>query len=185
MFCPKCKAEYREGFFKCADCKIDLVPELEPELPPEPETYVEYVNLVNIETYSYRHEADLVKGLLSTNGIDAVVKDGIEAAGGAAPIYGLLVKEEDCEEAKKLLSELPSEPGTYVEYDDLVNIETCSDRPEAEVAKNFLSANGIYAVIQGGEDSACGDLALLSGVQLLVKEEDVEEAKKFLSEIEK
>ncbi len=25
MFCPKCKAEYREGFFKCSGCHIDLV----------------------------------------------------------------------------------------------------------------------------------------------------------------
>ncbi len=64
MFCPKCKAEYREGFFKCADCKIDLVP----ELPPEPEQYneYEYINLVNIETYPSRYEAELVKGLLSS-----------------------------------------------------------------------------------------------------------------------
>jgi hypothetical protein len=104
MFCPKCKAEYREGYFICSGCKIDLVP----ELPPEPEDYIEceYINLVNIETFSYRHEADLVKGLLSTNGIDAFVKDGLEAAGGAAPIYELLVKEEEAEEAKKLLSEI-------------------------------------------------------------------------------
>jgi hypothetical protein len=53
MFCPKCKAEYREGFTKCADCNIDLVPVLpsEPEFPPEPEQYVEYYNLVNIKTY--------------------------------------------------------------------------------------------------------------------------------------
>jgi hypothetical protein len=183
MFCPKCKAEYREGFFVCSDCKIDLVP----ELPPEPEDYTEceYIDLVNIETYSYRHEADLVKGLLSSNGIDAVIKDGLEAAGGAAPNYGLLVKEEDAEEAKKLLSELPLEPEKYVEYGDLVNIKTCSDRPEAEVPKSFLSANGIYAVVQGGEDSACGNLAIVSGVQLLVKAEDAEEAKKLLSEIEK
>ncbi len=32
MFCPKCRYEYREGFSKCADCGVALVP----ELPPEP-----------------------------------------------------------------------------------------------------------------------------------------------------
>jgi hypothetical protein len=104
MFCPKCKAEYREGFFICSDCKIDLVSELQPET--EEYTECEYINLVNIETYSYRHEAELVKGLLSANGIYAVVKDGLEAAGGAAPIYGLLVKEKEAEEAKEFLSEI-------------------------------------------------------------------------------
>jgi hypothetical protein len=28
MFCPKCKAEYRQGFTRCVDCDIDLVYEL-------------------------------------------------------------------------------------------------------------------------------------------------------------
>src|SRR5580658_1248038 len=28
MFCPVCKAEYREGFRRCADCDVDLVWEL-------------------------------------------------------------------------------------------------------------------------------------------------------------
>ena len=25
MICPKCKAEYREGFYECADCSVALV----------------------------------------------------------------------------------------------------------------------------------------------------------------
>src|ERR1700688_124213 len=25
MFCPECKAEYRAGFTRCADCDVDLV----------------------------------------------------------------------------------------------------------------------------------------------------------------
>jgi hypothetical protein len=29
MFCPQCKAEYRPGFTRCADCDVDLVYELE------------------------------------------------------------------------------------------------------------------------------------------------------------
>lgn len=28
MFCPQCKAEYRQGFARCADCDVDLVYEL-------------------------------------------------------------------------------------------------------------------------------------------------------------
>jgi hypothetical protein len=27
MFCPNCKAEYRDGFTSCADCRVDLAPE--------------------------------------------------------------------------------------------------------------------------------------------------------------
>jgi len=28
MFCPQCKAEYRQGFTRCADCEVELVDEL-------------------------------------------------------------------------------------------------------------------------------------------------------------
>jgi hypothetical protein len=31
MFCPRCKAEYRQGFYRCADCDVDLVHTLPPE----------------------------------------------------------------------------------------------------------------------------------------------------------
>ncbi len=34
-FCPKCKAEYRDGFTICADCKVALVDSLEKKRPVE------------------------------------------------------------------------------------------------------------------------------------------------------
>ncbi len=39
MFCPKCHAEYREGFYKCADCDVWLVnalPDQGARKKPEP-----------------------------------------------------------------------------------------------------------------------------------------------------
>ncbi len=38
MFCPICKAEYRQGFARCADCDVELVYELPATAlaPPEP-----------------------------------------------------------------------------------------------------------------------------------------------------
>src|SRR5260370_35253417 len=30
MYCPKCKAEYRQGFTRCADCDVELVHEPPP-----------------------------------------------------------------------------------------------------------------------------------------------------------
>jgi hypothetical protein len=38
MFCPQCKAEYRSGFARCADCGVELVSELPAEalVAPEP-----------------------------------------------------------------------------------------------------------------------------------------------------
>ena len=35
MFCPQCETEYREGFTRCADCDVALVPDLgSPSLVP-------------------------------------------------------------------------------------------------------------------------------------------------------
>jgi hypothetical protein len=33
MFCPECKAEYRAGFTRCADCVVDLVADLSESKP--------------------------------------------------------------------------------------------------------------------------------------------------------
>jgi len=48
MFCPKCRSEYREGFSRCAECDVELIPELAP-LPTERESgdYVEYRELLS------------------------------------------------------------------------------------------------------------------------------------------
>ena len=34
MFCPQCHVEYRQGFTRCADCNVDLVPFLSPAEQP-------------------------------------------------------------------------------------------------------------------------------------------------------
>jgi len=36
MFCPQCKAEYRPGFTRCADCDVELVDQLPAAPAPEP-----------------------------------------------------------------------------------------------------------------------------------------------------
>jgi hypothetical protein len=63
MFCPKCKAEYREGFYVCADCNVDLVEEVPPEPVPE---YLEYEQV--LATYNAADIA-IIKSLLDTYGI--------------------------------------------------------------------------------------------------------------------
>lgn len=35
MFCPQCRAEYRQGFYRCSDCDVPLVHAL-PPVPEEP-----------------------------------------------------------------------------------------------------------------------------------------------------
>ena len=43
MFCPKCLAEYRDGFTQCSDCQVLLVQELPPKISPQP-----HMNLVTV-----------------------------------------------------------------------------------------------------------------------------------------
>jgi predicted amidophosphoribosyltransferase len=63
MFCPKCRTEYREGFYVCSDCNFNLVDEL-PDLPAEerPE-FIEYVEVMG--TYNPADVA-LIKSILDS-----------------------------------------------------------------------------------------------------------------------
>jgi Putative prokaryotic signal transducing protein len=105
MFCPKCKTEYKKGFSRCADCDVDLIP----ELPPEPEAPEEYVDLINIKTFSSRQDAELAKGLLAANGVNAVVSGddygGINPGLAFSSGVRLLVKEEEVVNAKRIFRE--------------------------------------------------------------------------------
>jgi len=102
MFCPKCGAEYREGFYECADCHVQLVW----ELPPEPEKKpVELITVVKVENTVH---LALVKSILEEAGIPFIVKgiisdDVILVSKVDAEVQ---VDREDEQEAKRLLAEL-------------------------------------------------------------------------------
>ena len=53
MFCPQCKAEYRDGFYRCADCDLELVSQLTPEAA-EPESAVS-LDWVVVHTFHEQH----------------------------------------------------------------------------------------------------------------------------------
>jgi hypothetical protein len=72
MFCPTCKAGYRDGFTECADCQIPLVDSLEALAPKNDldlaDSVVAYVTPV-------QDEANALKERLEANGIPVSLFD--------------------------------------------------------------------------------------------------------------
>jgi hypothetical protein len=77
MICPTCGAEYREGYYRCADCDVPLVESLPEESPDE---------------VTGRHggeEADLVEvARTQDNSLLLVYKSLLEGAGIPFTVHG-------------------------------------------------------------------------------------------------
>jgi hypothetical protein len=101
MFCPKCRAEYREGFYVCVDCDCDLVDELPPEEVPE---FIEYVEVLG--TYNPADVA-LIKSILDAENITYYfnAEHFIYIRPLAEPVR-LMVKKDEAEKAKEALKDL-------------------------------------------------------------------------------
>lgn len=101
MFCPKCKAEYKEGARECYDCGIPLVDVL---LPEPKKSDLEYVNI--IETYNWSDIA-MIESVLEGSGIDYFIQGepALAVVQYVEPVIVLVVKEQ-VDEAKALLKDL-------------------------------------------------------------------------------
>jgi hypothetical protein len=103
MFCPKCKSEYRDGYYKCATCNIDLVPEIPTESEQEPE-FIEWE-----EVLSTKNNGDiaLLKSILDSENITYyfhgehfnVVRPWVQPA-------ILMVDRNDVEKTNELIKDL-------------------------------------------------------------------------------
>jgi hypothetical protein len=74
MICPKCRAEYREGFYRCAECDVPLIGENQPALDALEDS--ETSNLVAVlETKDSSFLSDVVT-LIEEEGIPYIVYSG-------------------------------------------------------------------------------------------------------------
>ena len=113
-FCPKCRAEYREGFTKCHDCQLTLVDKLTPEKTPK-ETSKKMGpfsgELVMIYTTPNQGSAAFVKSLLEASNIPCFVKnENVNYTLPPGLIDGfawmeILVSKEKAEQARELLKD--------------------------------------------------------------------------------
>lgn len=101
MFCPKCRTEYRQGFYVCSDCKSDLVDELPPENKPE---FIDYVELFG--TYNSLDVA-LIKSILDSEGITYYFNpDNFMNVSPLTLPAKLMVKKDEAKKAKEILKGL-------------------------------------------------------------------------------
>ncbi len=92
MYCPKCRAEFREGISKCSDCGVPLVD----TLPPKgPEPVPEYVDFEEVTTSYDPGDIALIKTILDENDIPFFVQDENfgSTVGGSLPARILVAKD--------------------------------------------------------------------------------------------
>lgn len=101
MFCPNCRAEYRQGFENCDDCDVALVE----ELPPEAET--EFVDYDEVLTTFNPAEIALMKSLLESEDIPYFFhgENFVQMTALAVPAK-LMVRKDQVEAARELLKDL-------------------------------------------------------------------------------
>jgi hypothetical protein len=102
VFCPACRAEYREGYKHCDQCDVDLVATLPPEEEPE-EDLVAALETTDGLLVSATRSA------LESQGIPVVVQG--EEAQGLLPVDAVvLVPRERLEDAQAIIRLLEAEP---------------------------------------------------------------------------
>ena len=102
MFCPKCKSEYRQGFYKCADCGVYLVSEL-------PQTSADEGGDEFVQVFSTYNQGEIafIKSVLDGEDITYFFQGESSTMLIAAGAYArLLVKAEEAERAREILKDL-------------------------------------------------------------------------------
>jgi hypothetical protein len=100
MFCPICKAEYREGFSVCADCGTELVVELESK-PDESEN--EDKNFVELLRTSQVADIAQIKGIFDAENIRYFIRGDMMLSIRPLDSAQVMVYENDAARATELL----------------------------------------------------------------------------------
>jgi hypothetical protein len=106
MFCPECRSEYVESVTKCPDCSVALVDKLPPENEEDAhEDPANYLPLVR--TFSAKDIALIHSVLGGTNIRYFIQGENFTHVRPMADPAVLLIAEEDLNDARELLKDLP------------------------------------------------------------------------------
>lgn len=129
MWCPKCKTEYKEGIFVCADCGTTLIEEL---------GTADYIDICEIKD---EKTADEILEFFEYSKVKGAVKE--ETEDGSA--FRIVVPEKSAKQAEKMFHGYLIAKEEEKEEQELKN-ET--EEQEAETASDELEAN------ETGEDGS-------------------------------
>ena len=102
MYCPRCRAEFRGGFFECSDCSIPLVESLPPE---EPKPIPEYVDFEEIMTSFDPGEIAIVTSILDAHQISYLIQgEHFSSYYGGIPAK-IMVPKDNVNDAINLLQD--------------------------------------------------------------------------------
>ncbi len=146
-WCPKCGAEYREGFTECAGCHIPLV-----DKKPQQETDAVYVmkKAVTVCIVENRLEAEAIKALLYEHDIAVIDRPAafgqIQAYSGDDTRFGieLLVDEAQIGLAKELIderkhmSDIPLDENELARLAEEQSLESQPEEPEDNASFKLL-----------------------------------------------
>lgn len=148
-WCPKCKAEYREGFTECSSCHVPLVDELPEENEvPEQEQYVLPDGMekpIAVYTAKNRLEAETVCDLLRDHGIVTIDRPAafrqIQDYSGADARFGveILVDASQTAQARALIDEMNHDLAEQpIDEDELARLaeEQAMETPEQPMEDN-------------------------------------------------
>lgn len=103
MYCPNCKAEYREGFTSCSDCHVTLVKEL-PEEFEEKNDNIEYIDFKPALSTHNPSDIMLIKSILGKENIEYYFK-GENTLSLVAQSAILMVQDKQIKEVQQLLKD--------------------------------------------------------------------------------
>lgn len=155
-WCPKCKAEYREGFTECATCHVPLVDELPEEQDMEnapdavqaeqkPEDAVRLENPIAVYTADSRIDAEMIRDMLRESGIPADMQQVLTQHAGAVTgrraryTVEVMVEAADTARARALIDETRQAlEAEQLDEDELARLaeEQAMEMPEQPVEDN-------------------------------------------------